>query len=167
MHKRSHIVRGSTCKTLSWMLSFSSLQLASVLLLRLGTLLTLAFHVGRDFLPLSGEHTYKLWLLGAHGYLGFTCILAHLLNNPFANQNTLHNSSQPSSKNVNKEQKLLVPNISEGLLGNRAFLKLILLQAWPRPFLSTPFSKATVHDSAPYSSVCCPLSHIGRHRVSP
>ena len=54
-----------------------------------------------------------------------------------------------ANKNVNKEQKLPVLHISEGLFSSRALLKLILLQAWPRPFLSIPFSKATVQSSAP------------------
>lgn len=53
------------------------------------------------------------------------------------------------SKNVNKEQKLPVLHISRGLHGTGAFLKLILLQAWPRPFLSTPLSKAAARGCAP------------------
>lgn len=56
--------------------------------------------------------------------------------------------SSQSDKNVNKEQKLPVPQISEGLFGNKAFLKPILLRSWPWPFLSTPFSKATAQGSA-------------------
>lgn len=47
---------------------------------------------------LFSEHHFHKILYGVQGFWGFTYILAHFHVNPFANQNWLHNSSQPSQQ---------------------------------------------------------------------
>lgn len=108
-----------------------------------------SFPCWQDILPLSGEHAHKLGLLGFNAS-GFS-LASWPTSSSTPLQTKIDSIIRPSqsSKNVNTEQKLPVLHISEGLFENRAFLKLILLRAWPRPFLSTPFSKATVQGSAP------------------
>ena len=129
MHKRSHSVRGNTCKALLWILSSSSLQLALMLLLRPGTLSPRLSMLAGTFLPLSGEHTHKLWLLGLKASGVSLASWPTSSSTPLQTKiDSIFHPSQ-SSKNVNKEQKLPVLHISEGLFGNRAFLKLILLPA--------------------------------------
>lgn len=86
------------------------------------------------------------------GSSGFTCVLAHLFVNPFlwTEMGSVILSSQ-SGKNVNKAQKLPVPQISEGLFGNKARLRTDpCCKPWPWPILSAALSKATARGSAPH-----------------
>lgn len=111
--------------------------------------LTPVFHVGRDFMLLSQEHTHKLCFLGLKASGVSLASWPTTSSTPLQTKKDSIIHSSQSSKNVNKEQKLPVLYISESLSWNWAFLKLILLQAWPWPLFSTPFSKETVQGRAP------------------
>lgn len=73
--------------------------------------LTMVFHVGRDCLPLSGEHTHKLWLLGLKASGVSLASWPTSSSTPLQTKiDSIIHPSQ-SSKNVNKEQKLPVLHI--------------------------------------------------------
>lgn len=95
-HIRRHSVRTNTCKASLWSFFFSP-PASWPRYSRWGQAYS---HPGFSMLagsslPLSGERAHKHhWLLGYWSFCGFTCILAHLLINPYANQNWLYNLSQ-------------------------------------------------------------------------
>lgn len=109
-----------------------------------GQPLTPVFPVGRDFMLLLWEHTQTISASGV-SLASWPTTSSSLLQTKI--DSIIHPSK--SSKNVNKEQKSPVLYTSEGLSWNWALPKLILLQAWPWPLCSTPFSKASVQGSAP------------------
>lgn len=126
MHKRSHSVSVNTCKALLWIL-FPLLSPAGLdALAEARHTLTLVFHCWQG---LFQETTLKLWLLGLKASEVSLASWPTSSSTPVQTKIDSIILPSQSSKNVNKEQKLLVLHISEGLLGNRAFLKLILLQA--------------------------------------
>lgn len=144
---------------------FLSFERALRFSLRSGTNSSFAAWPGTS--PLAQEHFHKL----LYGVWGARLLGVSLTSWP-TSASTLLQTKAPSIihpsqayKNVNKEQKLLVLHISEGLFRKRALLKLIPLQVWPWPFLFAPFSESS---STQRSATDCLLllSHIGRHWVS-